>query len=132
MPHPPFRNICPYFQVLNLNEIEISDKFISGLSFAFAYKVSQRIYKFGGQPIVNDLLESHFGSNFQTFFGKKRGKLMMESLAGAMIGVGEVVLLPFDVLKIKKQTNPKTLEGRSTLEIFRHEKLGLYRGYLFI
>ena len=31
---------------------------------------------------------------------------MMNATAGSLIGIGEIILLPLDVLKIKRQTNP--------------------------
>jgi len=45
----------------------------------------------------------------------------------SLIGVGEVALLPLDVLKIKRQTAPETLKGRNIFRIFWDEGLGLYR-----
>ena len=45
----------------------------------------------------------------------------------SLIGVGEVALLPLDVLKIKRQTAPETLKGRNIFKIFWDEGLGLYR-----
>lgn len=116
------------------NSPSVIEKYLSlfsGISFALAYKVSQRVYKFGGQPIVHDLLERKLGRSFGSIFGDKHGKVLLESTAGALIGIGEVILLPFDVLKIMKQTNPKALEGRTTYQIFRQEKLNLYRGQFF-
>lgn len=46
-----------------------------------------------------------------------------------MIGIGEVVLLPLDVLKIKRQTNPEAFRGRGLFKIVADEGLGLYRGW---
>ena len=46
----------------------------------------------------------------------------------SLIGVGEVVLLPLDVLKIKRQTNPEAFRGRGVFKIIADEGLGLYRG----
>ena len=45
-----------------------------------------------------------------------------------MIGIGEVVLLPLDVLKIKRQTNPEAFRGRGVFRIIADEGFGLYRG----
>lgn len=44
------------------------------------------------------------------------------------MGVGEVMLLPLDVLKIKAQTNPQTLQGRSALQIIAQERFRLFAG----
>lgn len=46
-----------------------------------------------------------------------------------MIGIGEIVLLPLDVLKIKRQTNPEAFRGRGVLKIVADEGFGLYRGW---
>lgn len=47
----------------------------------------------------------------------------------SLIGIGEVVLLPLDVLKIKRQTNPEAFKGRGVLKIVADEGFGLYRGW---
>lgn len=39
------------------------------------------------------------------------------------------MLLPLDVLKIKRQTNPEAFRGRGVLRIVRDEGFGLYRGW---
>lgn len=48
---------------------------------------------------------------------------------GSLIGIGEIVLLPLDVLKIKRQTNPEAFRGRGVLKIVADEGFGLYRGW---
>lgn len=100
-----------------------------GLGYAAGYKVAQRIYKFGGQPWFNDLLSSHYKSSFTNTFGERKGKLMMQATAGSLTGIGEVVLLPLDVLKIKRQVNPEAFRGRGVLRIFMEEGTSLYRGW---
>ncbi|KAI4178228.1 MAG: hypothetical protein LQ346_007518 [Caloplaca aetnensis] len=105
-----------------------------GLGYAAGYKVSldtavlQRIYKYGGQPFVRDYLALHHGDKFDRTFGKGTGKAMMSATAGSIIGVGEIVLLPLDVLKIKRQTNPESFRGRGVVKIVADEGMGLYRG----
>ncbi|CEH17728.1 mitochondrial carrier protein [Ceraceosorus bombacis] len=109
----------------------IGTKFISlfpGLGYAAGYKVLQRVYKFGGQPFVNDYLVSNHKAAFTNTFGEKNGKSIMQATAGSIIGVGEVVLLPLDVLKIKRQTNPEAFRSRGFLRIVADEGTGLYRG----
>lgn len=39
------------------------------------------------------------------------------------------MLLPLDVLKIKRQTNPEAFRGRGVFAIIRDEGFGLYRGW---
>ncbi|MCJ1250014.1 hypothetical protein MMC30_007240 [Trapelia coarctata] len=99
-----------------------------GLGYAAGYKVLQRIYKYGGQPFVRDYLALHHGDKFDNAFGKGTGKAIMHATAGSLIGIGEIVLLPLDVLKIKRQTNPEAFRGRGVFRIVADEGMGLYRG----
>ncbi|CAD1813582.1 Mitochondrial GTP/GDP carrier protein 1 [Candida parapsilosis] len=100
-----------------------------GLGYAACYKILQRVYKYGGQPFANEFLTKNFKDNFDSAFGPKTGKALMSATAGSLIGIGEVVLLPLDVLKIKRQTNPESFKGRGFLKILQDEGLGLYRGW---
>ncbi|KAI9857739.1 MAG: hypothetical protein M1824_004695 [Vezdaea acicularis] len=107
-------------------------KFVSlfpGLGYAAGYKVLQRIYKYGGQPFVRDYLAQHHGTEFDNAFGRGTGKAIMHATAGSIIGIGEIVLLPLDVLKIKRQTNPAAFRNRNIFQIVADEGLGLYRGW---
>jgi len=92
-----------------------------GVSFGAVYKVLQRTYKFGSQPILRD----YMGRNYSKYF---KNKDMTNALAGAAVGIGEVVLLPLDVLKIKSQTNPEVLKGRGVIDLVVKENFKLYRG----
>lgn len=110
----------------------LGKKFLSlfpGLGYAAGYKVAQRIYKFGGQPWFNDIITRNYKNGFTRAFGERNGKLMMQATAGSLTGIGEVVLLPLDVLKIKRQTNPEAFRGRGFLRIFAEEGKTLYRGW---
>ena len=100
-----------------------------GLGYAAAYKVLQRVYKYGGQPFVRDFLSNNYGGGFDRTFGKGNGKAMMHATAGSIIGIGEIVLLPLDVLKIKRQTNPEAFRGRGVMRIVADEGFSLYRGW---
>ncbi|KAI9844511.1 MAG: hypothetical protein M1838_002159, partial [Thelocarpon superellum] len=116
----------------NYSDATVPRKFFSlfpGLGYAAGYKILQRIYKYGGQPFVRDYLAIHYGENFDRAFGKGTGKAMMHAAAGSIIGVGEIVLLPLDVLKIKRQTNPEAFRGRGIFRIVADEGFGLYRGW---
>lgn len=90
-----------------------------GSLFAVYYKVSQRFVKFAGQPYAKDYLETR-KENVPMFHGK-RGQMVMEATAGCLVGVSEVVLLPFDRLKVLSQTNQTALQGRGMLSIFWQE-----------
>ncbi|KAF0690097.1 Aste57867_18491 [Aphanomyces stellatus] len=99
-----------------------------GVGFAAGYKVSQRIYKFGGQPVVKDYITKHHKQTFVSLFGEQHAKTMMHATAGSLIGIGEIALLPLDVLKIRAQTNPAAIGGRGIVDIFKTEGFALYRG----
>ena len=110
----------------------LSRRFISlfpGLGYAAAYKILQRAHKYGGQSLVRDYLITHHGRLFDQMFGTRNGKTMIHATAGSMIGISEVALLPLDVLKIKRQTNPGAFRNRSLFSIVRDEGSGLYRGW---
>ncbi|KAI9674323.1 MAG: hypothetical protein M1829_003724 [Trizodia sp. TS-e1964] len=116
----------------NYHDATLGRRFFSlfpGLGYAAGYKISQRIYKYGGQPFVRDYLARHHGEAFDGAFGKGTGKAIMHATAGSLIGIGEIVLLPLDVLKIKRQTNPEAFRGRGLFRIVLDEGFGLYRGW---
>ncbi|KAF4693757.1 hypothetical protein FOZ60_010155 [Perkinsus olseni] len=74
-----------------------------GFGYGALYKISQRIYKFGGQPVLKETLDKYV-------FPSERSptqQFWCNGISGSLIGAGEVVLLPFDVMKIKYQTNPE-------------------------
>lgn len=99
-----------------------------GSTYAVLYKVLQRVYKFAGQPIVRDAF--HRGGvtdAMKPVFGGK-ARLMTESLAGCCIGIGEIVLLPLDRLKVLSQTNDAALKNRTMLSVMRSEGMGMYAG----
>uniref|UniRef100_A0A6B2LBX0 Mitochondrial carrier protein n=1 Tax=Arcella intermedia TaxID=1963864 RepID=A0A6B2LBX0_9EUKA len=98
-----------------------------GVEFGAGYKVLQRTYKFGGQPYVKDFINHNFGTSLTNSFGVQKGKIIASAIAGSIMGVGEVVLLPLDVLKIKAQTNPEVLRGKGLMEILSHPR-ALYSG----
>jgi len=125
--------------VSNLNRVifkgyasaSVARKFTSlfpGLGYAAGYKVLQRIYKYGGQPFVRDYLGKNYGKEFDNAFGVGTGKAIMHATAGSLIGIGEIILLPLDILKIKRQTNPEAFRGRGLFRIISDEGMGLYRG----
>lgn len=102
-----------------------------GLGYAAGYKIAQRIYKFGGQPYFNDVIRRTpvLRSFFENSFGERNSKMMMHAAAGSLTGIGEVVLLPLDALKIKRQVNPEAFKGRGFVRIFLEEGTTLYRGW---
>ena len=58
-----------------------------GLGYAAAYKVLQRIYKYGGQPFVRDYLATNHGEAFDRSFGKGNGKAIMHATAGRYVSL---------------------------------------------
>lgn len=113
-------NATPFRQFLSL---------YPGIGFAVTYKIAQRIYKFGGQPFVKDLLRDSKYHNFlRSKTDEKKSRIVLDATAGAMVGIGEVMLLPMDVLKIKAQTNPEALAHRTVIDIIKHENWKLFAG----
>lgn len=99
-----------------------------GSTYAILYKVLQRVYKFAGQPVLREAF-TRFGMTdaMKPVFGSK-SKMMTESLAGCFIGIGEIVLLPLDRLKVLSQTNDAALKNRSIFNVIKSEGMGLYAG----
>ena len=120
--HAIFRESC------NKTAIQKFGSLFPGVGFGAVYKILQRVYKFGGQPILKDKLSKSYGVEFQDRFGHQHGKTLIAAVSGSMIGIGEVVLLPLDALKVKAQTAPEQLKGRGVVDIFAKEGFGLYRG----
>ena len=63
-----------------------------------------------------------------TTFDITSKKTVSIDTADSLIGIGEIILLPLDVLKIKRQTNPEAFRGRGVIRIIADEGMGLYRG----
>jgi hypothetical protein len=73
-------------------------------------------------------MKKNHGDWFKEHYGTQMGNTLISATAGSIIGIGEVVLLPLDALKVKAQTNPEQLQGRGVIDIFRTEGFSLYRG----
>ena len=56
-----------------------------GLGYAAGYKVTQRIYKYGGQPWFSDILARNYRDSFTNAFGERKGKMMMQATAGRYV-----------------------------------------------
>jgi hypothetical protein len=100
-----------------------------GFGYGALYKVSQRIYKFGGQPVLNDILSKHvFKSTSHDGTLSRSNKFWSNAVSGAILGAFEVVLLPFDTMKIKTQTNPELCKC-GLVGLIKQEGIGsLYAG----
>jgi hypothetical protein len=100
-----------------------------GLGFATTYKVSQRIYKYTGQHMLKNYFLNHHINSFNNVFGDKYDKVMISAVSGSLIGVGEIALLPLDILKIKSQVNPEFLSNRGVVDLIKKERFNLYAGW---
>ena len=62
----------------------------------------QRVYKFGGQPLLLDWMNANpaVRNAFDSTFGERAGKGWMHATAGSLVGVGEIALLPLDVRRV--------------------------------
>lgn len=99
-----------------------------GVQAAMTYKVAQRAIRFGGQPILAEYIHEHYHSVFKNAVGEKMSKPMLHAATGAFMGFVEISIVPFDVLKIKMQTNPEALKGRGMLGVIRNEGFRLWQG----
>ena len=61
------------------------------------------------QPLVYAALDRNVKDQYVNMFGHKYARTLMQASAGCVMGIGEVALLPLDVLKIKAQTNPESI-----------------------
>jgi hypothetical protein len=77
----------------------------SGVSYALCYKAMQRGYQYSAQPTVARKLAEHRVEPLHRWLGPKLGKTAEHAMAGSIVGVGEVLFLPIDSLKVKMQTN---------------------------
>ena len=100
-----------------------------GLGFATSYKITQRIYKYTGQNVVKNYFLNNHKSKFENMFGDKNGTVMISAVSGSLIGIGEIALLPLDILKIKSQVNPEALSNRGIVDLVKKEKFNLYAGW---
>ena len=100
-----------------------------GLGFATSYKITQRIYKYTGQNILKNYLLNNHKKKFVDTFGEKNSNPMISAVSGSLIGIGEVALLPLDILKIKSQVNPEALSNRGIIDLVKKERFNLYAGW---
>ena len=100
-----------------------------GLGFATSYKITQRIYKYTGQNVLKNYLLDNHKTKFTNAFGEKNGKVMISAVSGSLIGMGEVALLPLDILKIKSQVNPAALSNKGIIDLVKKERFNLYAGW---
>ena len=89
-------NLYNAYDVACLNPKTKSFSLYPGLPWAGSYKALQRGLKFGGQPYVEKFLQTNVFS--------ESNKVWATAFSGAIMGAGEVILLPLDIYKIRKQT----------------------------
>jgi len=82
-------NLIIFRETSNQSAINKYFSLFPGLRYAIVYKVSQRTFQFGGHPFVVEYLRSNHSSRFN----RKDSQLLTNSVAGAIIGIGEVVFL---------------------------------------
>lgn len=87
------------------------------------------MYKFSGQPLMRQVVDATVGPALLRRYGGQRGRIASEALAGALVGVGEVLLLPLDSLKVQLQAPPRGVRPPTLAEIVRSKGVaGLYHG----
>ncbi|SGZ41533.1 probable Mitochondrial GTP/GDP carrier protein 1 [Hanseniaspora guilliermondii] len=101
-------------------KVVASKSLYAGLNFNIYYKLFQRVYKYSGQSFVKEWIDRN--TSIQS-------RSIKNALAGSMIGIGEIALLPLDVLKIKMQTNPDAFKGKGVFNVIKeHGIRSLYSG----
>src|SRR3990167_7537005 len=99
-----------------------------GVIYAGAYKILQRTYKFGGQPIAVQYVDHYSGEYFRKYFGDKKGKILIEATTGSLLGVGEVIFLPLDNIKTKFQNQKIHYQKLGIGNLIKQEHIHLYNG----
>jgi len=95
-----------------------------GVAFAMAYKTLQRSFQYSVQPAVAKYLAAQHRGVFAGCFGTRLARPMEHAVAGSVMGSLEIIFLPIDSLKVKKQTN-----ARLGFQDNSHDgKLGIMRG----
>lgn len=92
----------------------------NGLGFSLVHRFTQRMYGYGGQPILREYVEKNFDNK------TRKDRIFLEWACGASVGLGETVFMPFDLLKVKKQTNSETFGNRSIFKIMKEERINDY------
>jgi hypothetical protein len=87
----------------------------NGFGFSLTHRFIQRMYGYGGQPILREYAKK------QTNAQSKTERILCDWYTGALIGFGETLFMPFDLLKVKKQTNPASFHNRSFYSILQEE-----------
>lgn len=75
-----------------------------GAGYAMCYKVLQRGLQYTVQPMVSKYLASRQREAFVACFGYKYHRVAEHAAAGCVTGFSEVVFLPIDSLKVRRQT----------------------------
>eukprot|EP00922_Rhytidocystis_sp_ex-Travisia-forbesii_P070590 GHVS01105425.1.p1 GENE.GHVS01105425.1~~GHVS01105425.1.p1 ORF type:complete len:313 (-),score=41.57 GHVS01105425.1:2649-3587(-) len=102
----------------------------AGFKYAAIYKVGQRAYQFGTQPIFKEMLRDRWKDSGQENIRHGWGEVLLSASAGALMGIGELIFVPVSVLKIRAQTHPGCFKGRSLYSIWKAEPTSvLWRGW---
>ncbi|KAJ3203171.1 hypothetical protein HDU82_006782 [Entophlyctis luteolus] len=82
--------------------------------YAVGYKMLQRSLQFGSHPIVNDYIKENYLPTYKQAFGDRWAMTWISGTSGIIIGTFEVILLPLDALKVKRQTGTQLISNLST------------------
>ena len=109
---------------INKNVTRQVKSLYNGIAFSLLHRITQRMYSYGGQPILRQCIEKKYIPK------TKKERVLCETISGCIIGVGEILFMPLDVLKIKKQTNINTFKKRSLYQIIKEENYyNYYKGF---
>ncbi|KAJ3980181.1 mitochondrial carrier domain-containing protein [Lentinula detonsa] len=128
-----------YERVRTVADVNVGgdDGAVAGLMLPVCSRSSQRHKHQVSLATLNPILfQDHatasLGKKFFLLFpglGYAAGYKVAQRVYKFLTGIGEVVLLPLDALKIKRQVNPDAFRGRGIIRIIAEEKSALYRGW---
>lgn len=100
----------------------------AGIGWAAGYKAIQWGGKLAAFKPVKSTLSHYAGPPLSECLGRSQGQYALAMMSGALVGTMEAcVVLPYDSMKVLKQTNPNMIKGGSW-HFFVNNYFSLYRG----
>ena len=100
-----------------------------GSFYAAIYRIQQRTFHFLVQPITTLYLHDYLKDKLSSTCSLSTSIALTNGISGAIVGAAEGLIAPFDILRLKKQTNIRVFKYRNLYTILKQEKLrSLYKG----
>lgn len=98
----------------------------TGLGAAMAYRTTQRVCMFAGQPLIRSYVEEHYGKHIENAVPYKYQAICFEGLSGSLSSLSEVIFLPLDAIKTRRQT--ELAKNKDYFQIVKEDNVKLFRG----